>query len=334
MTGASIWEGVDRLVDRAQRLDDLRLQGIYLFAARKWRLEGVAVPEPVEREERAAAVRWLAVGPLLDRVRAAYDGPLLLVKGPEVSARYPDPVLRPFADLDAIVPDPDEAYHALLAAGFEPAGDEARYREIHHVRPLQWGGLPLTVELHERPKWLDGLPAPSAQELFSLAVPASVGVDGLLTLPPAQHAVLLAVHSWAHIPLRRILDLVDVAALAAAVPPEAVDAVAKDWRVGRLWRTTVGAADAVLGGGSRTMPLRTWARNLPACRDRTVLENHLMRLTSSLWARPLGTGLRLSGKAVVDDLRPIPGETWRAKVRRSGRALLNASGRLSEHEPG
>lgn len=334
MTEAAVWPAVERLVDRAPGLDDLRVHGIYLFAARRWRAEGRPVPEILEREERTAAVRSLAAHTVLERVRAACDGPILLVKGPAAAAYYPDPALRPFADLDLIVPDAHEAHRALLGTGFDPVGEEGRYRDIHHLRPLQWGPLPLAVELHERPKWLDGLPAPSGKELLSLAVPASLDVDGILMLPPAHHAVLMAVHSWAHTPLRRVLDLVDVAALVSGLPPEDAGEVAAEWGVRTLWRTTARAAESLLAGGRRTLPLRTWARNLPACRDRTVLENHLMRLTSNLWARPVGTGLRLSGRALVDDLRPAPGESWGAKLGRTGRALVNASGRLSEHEPG
>jgi hypothetical protein len=323
----SLWAAVDELVARAPRLDDVAAHGLHLFAARQARASGNPVPAALEQEERAAALRTLAVEPLLRRVRAAYDGPLLLIKGPQAASRYPDPTLRPFADVDLVALDAAEAHRALLAAGFVPVGEEERYEDIHHLRPLVWPELPLPVELHDRPKWLDGLGAPSAKELFAVAVPAAYG-EGVLALPPAHHAVLLAVHSWAHAPLRRLLDLVDV---AAAETPDAA-AVAADWGVSRLWRTTAAAADHLFGCGPRPFPLRLWARSLAECRERTVVENHLARWTSAFWARSTGDAFRLGVAAIVDDLRPEGAEGWSAKLARMRSALQAASTRLSEHE--
>ena len=48
---------------------------------------------------------------------------LILMKGPEAAARYPDPALRPFCDLDFLVDDPAAAHRALMAAGFVEVGD-------------------------------------------------------------------------------------------------------------------------------------------------------------------------------------------------------------------
>ena len=107
---------------------------------------------------------------------------------------------------------PQAAQAALLAAGFVEVGEAGRYEDIHHLRALWWPGLPLVVEIHDRPKWPDGLTGPSTEELLAAAVPARLGVDGIGALPPAEHALLLAAHAWAHEPLGRLGQLVDVAA--------------------------------------------------------------------------------------------------------------------------
>ena len=47
----------------------------------------------------------LAVPALLARVRDAYEGRIILLKGPEVALRYTDPARRGFIDLDLFVED-------------------------------------------------------------------------------------------------------------------------------------------------------------------------------------------------------------------------------------
>jgi hypothetical protein len=320
----TLWDSVDALVARTSRLDDLVAHGLHLFAAAALRARGAPVPPELEREERAAALRTLAAPLLLGRVREAVDGPLLLVKGPEVASHYPDEALRPYADLDLVVADALAAQRALRAAGFlEVEEDGGKYDDIHHLRPLALPGLPLAVELHDRPKWLQGLRAPTAADLFAHAVPSQVGVDGVLSLTPAEHGVLLAVHSWAHEPLRRVLDLVDVAALGAS----GEDAAAA-WGVPRLWRTTVDAVDAVLGAGG---PMPAWAQNLAQVRDRTVAENHLAHWVGPFAALPPHLALAEATRSLVADLRPEAGESWGTKLRRTGRALVSARTRLGEH---
>jgi hypothetical protein len=325
-----LWDAVDALAARAPRLDDLVAHRLHLFAARQLRARGAVVPPAVEQEERAAALRTLAAPALLARVVAAIDAPLIVVKGPEAAAYYPDAALRPYKDVDVIVADAQAAQRALLAAGFEPieTADPAKYEDIHHLHPLRVPDLPLTVELHDRPKWLEGRRAPSAEELFALAVPSRLGVEGVLALPPAGHAVVLAVHSWTHAPLRRALDLVDVAATAAGADAATV---ARTWGVERLWRTTSRAADAVLGGAPRPLSLRLWARNVAEARDRTVLENHLTRLLSPFWELPPRAALAAGGRALLAELQPEAGESWRTKLRRAGRAISAAKTRVGEH---
>lgn len=329
--GDALWAAVDRLVDRAPQPADLSNHRLELFGARRLRATGRPVPPELLVRERRAAAMLLSVPALLARVRAATDEPLLLFKGPEVAARYPDPALRVFRDVDLIAPDAAEAQRALLAAGFEEVGDPELYLDIHHLRPLQWPGLPLVVELHSRPKWIAPLQPPSPRSLFAGAVPASAG-EGFSAASPARHAVLLAVHSWAHEPLRILRDLVDIAALAAEASEEEADEVAREWGVERLWSTTVAARDCVFAGDRRPLALRVWAQNLERVRERTVLEHHLQRWLSDLWALPIGLALRRLPTTLASELGPDRGEPWRRKLSRSTLAVRNAARRRSEHD--
>jgi Uncharacterised nucleotidyltransferase len=327
-----LWGAVDRLIDRAPRLSDLRSHRLELLALRRWRILGLPVPEELLDEERRSALHTLTAPLVLERVRAALDGPMLLLKGPEVAARYPDPVERPFADLDVLVPDAAAAHRSLLAVGFRPIGDPALYVNIHHLRPLAWGGLPLPVEIHARPKWIAHRCAPSTEELLEDATTAVLGVDGVLAPSHLHHALLLAAHSWAHEPLRRLRDLVDIAAVSQGIDRAVLELQAEEWNIPKLWRTTANALDALISGGRTPVALRIWARNLAKVRERTVLENHLERWLSNSWALSGRESARLVVRTVAREVKPEAGETWHEKLMRTGRALGNASRRRSEHE--
>src|ERR687892_452520 len=73
-----LWEGVERLVDRASSLADLGVHGLHLVAARRWRERGRELPDGLQREARATAILGVVAAGLLERVRAVCDGPLLL----------------------------------------------------------------------------------------------------------------------------------------------------------------------------------------------------------------------------------------------------------------
>ncbi len=327
---SQLWAAVDRLVDRAPSVADLSSHRLELFAARRWRSLGMVVPPEVVDKERRSAVVQLAAPVLLGRVRAAYDGQLVLVKGLDVARRYPEPGLRAFGDVDLIADDAASAQSALLAAGFQEVGDPSLYEDIHHLRPLQLPDLPLVVELHSRPKWVDGIaPPPPTDELLAAAIP---GPHGVHVLPAAHHALLLAAHSWAHEPLRRLRDIVDVAAVAEAGGWGEVEALAREWRVERLWRATVAASDAILYGRRRPLALRLWAQNLETARERTVLENHLQRWFSDFWIMSPHRALERVPATLAAELFPEEGEGWRSKLSRSGRAIRNATRRRSEHD--
>jgi Uncharacterised nucleotidyltransferase len=294
-------------------------------------------------EEELAAVRTLLVPTLLNRIRDAYRDTIILFKGPEVATRYPDASLRSFIDLDLLVPDPEAAHAALLAAGFAEADDPpwaagGRHRrdvfaDKHHTRPLHLRPLPLKIELHRWPNWPRWLTPPSPEELFEGAVPSSVGVAGVMTLAPAAHALALATNAWVDEPLGRIRDLLDVTLIAAEADRTDIAELARRWRLDRLWRATSQAAEASLLHTRRPgFAQRTWGRNVPAARERTVLEAHFENWISSYCTLPVLGATRLAASNVVWELRPAAGESWRAKLRRVSRAAANALAPKSAHD--
>ena len=330
--GDAIWEGVDRLIDRAPTLADLRNHRIELLAARRWRAQGRAVPEDIAELERRSALNRLVVPRLLERVREAYDGPILIHKGPETAAHYPDPILRYFGDVDLIVPNAHEAQRALLSAGFEEIGDPAFFVDIQHLQPLRWPKLPLRVEIHSQPKWVSSLPAPSSEELFAASVPSTTTIEGLLALPPEHHVLLLSAHSWAHEPLRLLRDVVDIAAVADAADPAEIQRLARAWGMSRLWKSVESAVYAVLTDGRRPPSVRFWARNLVLARERTVLENHLQRWLSDFSILPPGRAAAGLPETLKQEIVPRGEEGWGRKLRRTRRAVRNSRRRRSEHD--
>lgn len=327
-----LWEGVDRLLERLgpERVGD---HGLGALAGRRLRLRGEELPERLAREERAARAALLVAPVLLARVREAYDGRLLLVKGPELSRRYPDSA-RGFADLDLVAEDAERAQAALLAAGFRPrpGTPPLDYDRHHHLHPLEWPGLALPIEIHRRVMWPRGLAGPRNEELFEAAAPADVGVEGLLVPDPQQHALLLAAHAWGEVPMRKLRELVDVLAFTGDGEREELTQRARTWGFERGWRATLAAADWLLRDGPEPRFVGVWARYLRTLRDPNVLEMHVQEWLSpfSLARPPLA--LRLALGAVLLDLRPLPHEGWQAKRRRMVRAVFHPRSPKSRYD--
>ena len=327
-----LWRAVDAVVDKAASDEDLLDHRLATFSARARRRRGEAVPEEFARLERAAALAALTTPLTLERIRSAVPGELLLVKGPEVAARYPDQGLRTFGDLDLLTRDAPAAHRALRAAGATPVGDPKLFVGIHHLRPLGWPDLPLVIEIHSRPKWVDALRPLPADAVFGTARPASVDVDGYLAPSPEAHALLLAVHSWAHEPLRRLRDMIDVGALLVEADRERTRALAREWGVSRLWSATEAAVDALFFGGPPTPAMRFWAQNLVRVRGRTVLENHLQRWLSDFSIMPPQRALAALPGTIAREILPEGSETWQQKLARTGLAIRNGLRRRFEHD--
>lgn len=337
------WERVELLTDRAPRWADLELHRLDLVGARRRRALGQPLPEAALEAERLARIRAVAALHLLQRVRDAYGGMIVLFKGLEAAAAYPDPLLRSFVDLDLLVDDVGAAQKDLLAAGFQPSpdppwlsrrsGGEALYDLQQHARPLHLPDIPLKVELHRRPSWPAWLEQPTAEPFLAAAVPGTSGVEDVLALPPAHHALVLAAHAWVDEPLARLRDLVDVCLVARAADPNELDHLAHAFGLSRLWSSTLGSAVALFGHDNRsTFALKTFARNLPEARERTVAESHLARTLGPFCSLPPRAAVRQSVANLAWTFRPAAEEPWSRKLKRMLRAVAHADRPKSTHD--
>lgn len=328
---ATIWAGVDRLLDLADERA-LVLHRLEPLAASRLRRLGRDVPPGLVEVELLGAAFALAASAHLTRARAAVDGPLLLLKGPELAALYPEPSLRISRDLDLVAADAGAVQAALLAAGFVESGDPDLYSRAPHLVPVAWPGLPVVMEVHARPNWPRWVAAPTAAELLEGARASAAGIEGVLTPAPEKHLLVVAAHAWTHGPLQRLRDLLDVALLASRADLTETGRLARAWGISRLWRTTDAVAGSLFRGEAPPRALRGWARNLAEVRERTVLEQHTARWRCWWDAFPPGVAARATLDELREDVTPDPGETWGAKARRSRRAVRNAFVRRSEHD--
>jgi hypothetical protein len=328
----NMWARAGELVERAPSLDALRAHRLQFLAASIWREQARAVPTELLNETRAAAMMTVAAPVLLKRARAAYGGDLVLMKGPEVAANYPDPSSRYFGDLDLLADDPVAAQRALIAAGFAEIETTHDYSADQHLCPLVWPGLPIAIEIHRRPSSPAYLDSPPAEAVLELAVPSATKIDGLMAPAPAAHALLLVAHSWTHHPLGRVGDLIDVVAtLPDDGRPEAA-ALARRWGWERMWQTTLSVADALLEDGPPARPLRSWARHLAEVREPTVLESHLARATAPIVAVPPAQTARGVAWAARDSFGPGTDERWTTKLHRATRAIRHPFENKSHHD--
>ena len=221
------------------------------------------------------------------------------MNGPEIAFRYPGSA-RAFVDLDLLVPDARTVHAQLRDSGFMEFGDPA----FHHRRPLSRPDLPLLVEIHSAPKWPDRLAAPDTREVIDNAIPSVVGVDGVLAPGPARHAVLIAAHAWAHQPLGRLRDLVDIRAIAAEADAAEMDRLVRAWQLARIWRTTGAVADALFGEGRRPLALRLRGRVGPRPGGAGTVRDRARRLLEGLRVIGLhdGASWRLVEKTAFDSM--------------------------------
>jgi hypothetical protein len=320
-SASGYWAAVLRIV--MARLHDapaLIEHGLGSLAGDVLEESGGSVPLGLLARQRLARIADLTAPFLLSRIRDACDGPILVLKGPEVAARYPGHA-RAYGDLDLLVPDARGTQRALLAAGFAEVEDpDGRWVGIQHLNPLMLPGSSLVVEVHATPKWPAGQRPPGFAELYEGAVPSATGVAGVAAPAPAQHALLLAAHAWAHQPLGRARDLVDVGALRLEADETELARLARGWALFPLWRTVSRSVDAFLTR-RRTWPFRLWASHVIELRGQTVLESHLERLLAPLWGMPPGRAARGIVPSLIAELRPAFDEGWSEKLRRTAVAV-------------
>jgi hypothetical protein len=336
----SIWRRVDELIDAAPGLRALRAHRLQLLAGRRWRALGREIPADLRSDEQLAAIRDAIAPDLLARVAAATDQPVVLFKGLEIARRYPEPALRPYIDVDLLAPDADRLQAELLAAGFELTesprwafrrdGDGDLFADKHHCHPLRWAGWPMRLEIHRRPSWPAWLPEPPVAKLLDLARPGET--EGILTLPPSPHVLVLAAHLWVSHPFSRLRDLLDISLLLRETDPAEVEDLAQAWGLGRVWATTQAVVQSVLLDERTSSGERLLARHLAGAREQTVIEVHITRWASPFWALPLRRAVPVAAANVIGDVRPAVDEPWRSKVRRSLRALRNLRATKSQHD--
>ena len=163
-------------------------------------------------------------------------------------------------------------------------------------------------------------------------MPAPHLCQGVLVLPPAPHALVMAAHTWGHYPLTPCATCSTSRSWHACADPAEVERLAEDWGLARVWRTTWRATDSPVRRRPAAGSMRIWARHLEEVRERTVLESHLQRWLAGLWALPRRQALSSLRTAVANDLRPEGDERWSAKLGRTRRALRSAFVRKSHHD--
>jgi Uncharacterised nucleotidyltransferase len=319
-----LWKSVDRLIDRAT-VSGLLAHKLGPLGANRSRRLGRPIPSALQYEERAATVNMLTAVPLIERIRSSLDGPILVFKGPEVARLYPSGARR-FSDIDLLVPDAQAAQRSLLDAGFV-ASPDPEHREIqghHHLQPLMWPQIPLRIEMHSRPNWPRQFLPPAVSEIFAASHQTDLGIEGVSAARPDHHALILAAHAWRDVALDTVRDLIDIAAVADGLDRAELAAAAKSWGIGRIWQQTQRTIDALFFERPSTIPLRTWARHVIEVRERTVFETHLERYASGFTYLPFRSALVRLGKVVVEEVSPLPNETWRDKLKRTRTAAAHA----------
>ena len=142
-------------------------------------------------------------------------------------------------------------------------------------------------------------------------------------------------HSWAHEPLGRLLDLIDV---MVVLESEHDRRLARDlalrWGLGRVWQTTIGAADALLERQDSAPRCAIWARHLVAVRERRVFETHLTRWAGAGCGLPYKRMRALGGatRMFTDAARPRGGRALERRHASNAAGDSQRSSSQSEHD--
>lgn len=208
----------------------------------------------------------------------------VVLKGPSVAGAYPAPGLRPFDDLDLLLPrrQHERALTVLGRHGWRVVRPARRDRYdtmlVHDGAP----GLPL--ELHYGLEaWYDRASALAPEALWDRRVPLALGAQQAFALPLAAQLVVLSAHAAKpYHGFSRLVWVVDLAMVLgeAAERHENVDwdGVARLAAAGRCTTALAAALSlAALAGADSPPELRT----LP---DRGWRGGALRRLVDESWA--------------------------------------------------
>lgn len=216
-----------------------------------WRALGAAdrrhaMGEAGELLRRSADICRLQARLLLSRATALAVGPLVdaglepvVLKGPWVAQRYPEPGLRPMTDIDLLLPG---AAHRDALAHLAGAGWQlVRPRTVdHYDAVLRHPSVPdLSLELHARQEVAHRrVTRVDAGHLWDRRVPMTVAGTSAFVLPPDEEIAALARHAGkpGH-GFRRLQWIADLgvatagwAALGRPIDWDRVRALAADWR--------------------------------------------------------------------------------------------------------
>lgn len=320
----SLYSGVDRLLDGVDDPYLAIVHRIHCIGADRWRAAGRRVPEDWAADLRTAALRALTVQRMVQVIRETIDGPMIVLKGPEIAARYDRPEWRPFTDLDLLCEDAEAAHAALIENGWRPQGKPETFAQGHHLQPLVWRHQELPVEIHARLNWPKWTPGPDPQQLFALRVPSRTGIAGVDALPADLLAVYVAAHSWVHHPLGKVGDLLDVAILALESPADHLNALSRQWGVEGIWEATRTEIDRVLLGLPSAKPAsRLLGRNLMPMSAPSYAQSVVEQSLGALAAPSTTIAARAMFNNVRAHVRVAPGETVWDKTSRIGRVVTH-----------
>jgi hypothetical protein len=252
LLSGGIWPGLFAIIDRNNDPEELEYHGLSALAADHWAEIGRPVPPEVRSRRVGYVASQLEAQRLVASTCLAIDGPIVLLKGLDVAARYPESTLRRVRDVDALVSDADRVHDSLLTSGFRPIVEAGAswqphdYDDLHELAPVECPGISMRLEVHRRPNWPSWGTPPPLDEILEAAVASTVAMDGVLA-PSLEHQTLLVLaHSWSRQSFLQLCQLVDFAVLVEHCDFDVVRRTARAWGLARLLDIGRHAVDSVL----------------------------------------------------------------------------------------
>lgn len=177
------------------------------------------VREGLQRDFYVAAARAMVAERRLEGVLGALEAAgvqALVIKGPTLASLYPDPALRPYGDLDVLVPRTrlDDAEGALRELGYHCSYSRAWSLEYGYDVPMVADDGRSVVEIHWRLDYPEGVGHLPVQDLWGRAVPWTVGGQAALQLEAVDMMLYLCSHAVvghrAQLGLRPLCDLAQI----------------------------------------------------------------------------------------------------------------------------
>jgi Uncharacterised nucleotidyltransferase len=251
---------------------------------------------------------------VLEQVRRSSSVPLMLLKGLQIGALYPEPWMRDTGDIDILTTDPERLFSDLVGVGFVPREIEANRRH-HQLPPLSDPTFGVVVEVHRRPNTGAFGPVVSVEECFAQAVPSRTEIDGLLGPSTEHEFVLHLAHSWADRPLGRLRDLIDLELLSTSLGgTESVRRATRRYKLFRVWELTAEAQSWAVHGNRPTKRVARRGKHLEQVFNPG--SDVIRRLASPFWSDSVTLGIQVAGRESARALSGNPGESVVRKIKR------------------